>query len=107
MADLELRASTNGNNMTKWRHASAIACLFFAVGCAQEADLAITNARIVVGDGNVIENGSVVIVDGRLFSIEPGKIADIVIVNGNPLEDLSALGNIALVIQAGEITVQT
>lgn len=39
----------------------------------------------------------------KLGTIEPGKLADIVAVNGNPLEDASAFGKIALVIQGGQV----
>ncbi|MFN4315233.1 MAG: amidohydrolase family protein [Chitinophagaceae bacterium] len=38
----------------------------------------------------------------RLGTIEPGKYADIVAVNGNPLADSRAFGQIALVMKAGE-----
>jgi imidazolonepropionase-like amidohydrolase len=39
----------------------------------------------------------------KVGTLEPGKIADIVVVKGNPLEDMTALRNIELVIQSGEI----
>jgi imidazolonepropionase-like amidohydrolase len=38
-----------------------------------------------------------------LGTIEPGKIADLIAVNGNPLEDLESLLNVTLVIHNGEI----
>jgi imidazolonepropionase-like amidohydrolase len=37
-----------------------------------------------------------------LGTIEPGKIADIIIVNGNPLDDLKSLLNVQMVIRNGE-----
>jgi len=40
-------------------------------------------------------------------TIQPGKEADIVAVDGDPLEDISALWNIAMVMKAGELTCQT
>ena len=49
-------------------------------------------------------NGAEVI--GReeeLGTLEAGKLADIIIVNGDPLQDLSALGNIELVVKNGKI----
>ena len=39
----------------------------------------------------------------KLGTIEPGKIADIIIVNDNPLENLDALLNIRLVMKGGQI----
>jgi imidazolonepropionase-like amidohydrolase len=38
-----------------------------------------------------------------LGTIEPGKIADIIVVNDNPLDDLEALLNIQIVIKDGKI----
>src|ERR1700691_5053099 len=50
---------------------------FLAIlGTAQESkaqDLVITNVRVVVGNGQVIENGSVVVRAGRIVSVAPGK----------------------------------
>ncbi|MCY3751423.1 MAG: amidohydrolase family protein [Gammaproteobacteria bacterium] len=39
----------------------------------------------------------------RLGTLEPGKLADIIIVDGDPLVDLSALGNIEMVIKNGKM----
>ena len=44
--------------------------------------------------------------DGRLGTLEAGKIADMVIVKGNPLEDITLLqhaDNIRAVVKDGEI----
>ena len=49
-------------------------------------------------------NGAEVI--GReeeLGTLEAGKLADIIVVNGDPLQDLSALGNVELVVKNGKI----
>ncbi len=39
---------------------------------AQAQDATIIHARVVVGDGPVIENGSIVVRDGRIVSVRPG-----------------------------------
>jgi len=39
----------------------------------------------------------------RLGSIEPGKLADLYVANGNPLEDISTARNVRLVIKAGVV----
>ncbi len=41
--------------------------------------------------------------DSDLGTLEAGRIADILVVNGNPLEDLSALQNVRMVIHGGVI----
>ncbi|TFH33597.1 MAG: amidohydrolase family protein [Bacteroidia bacterium] len=40
---------------------------------------------------------------GRLGTVEEGKIADIVIVDGDPLQDIKTLRNVKMVIQSGKI----
>lgn len=42
--------------------------------------------------------------DDTIGTIETGKVADLVIVQGNPLDDVAALGRVKVVIQAGAIT---
>jgi len=44
-------------------------------------------------------------IDERLGSIEPGKIADLVVVRGDPLSDLQALREVVVVLQGGEVVV--
>lgn len=50
--------------------AGALAAL--AAGAAAQ-DLVIANARIIVGDGQVIEKGALTVKDGRIASVTPGK----------------------------------
>ena len=49
-------------------------------------------------------NGAEVIGRGEeLGTLEAGKLADIIVVNGDPLQDLSAVGNVELVVKNGKI----
>jgi imidazolonepropionase-like amidohydrolase len=43
--------------------------------------------------------------DDDIGTLEPGKAADIVIVDGDPLDDISSLANVVAVIQRGELVV--
>jgi imidazolonepropionase-like amidohydrolase len=43
--------------------------------------------------------------DDKLGSIEANKLADIIAVSGNPLEDISALENPVFVMKDGEIII--
>jgi imidazolonepropionase-like amidohydrolase len=50
-----------------------------------------------------IEAARLLRIDDRLGSVENGKIADLVAVEGNPLEDMSLMGKIGFVMKAGVI----
>jgi imidazolonepropionase-like amidohydrolase len=54
----------------------AVISLSLAAGlgatAASAQDLVVSNARIIVGDGQVIENGSVVVKDGKIASVAAG-----------------------------------
>ncbi|MGQ0570096.1 MAG: amidohydrolase family protein, partial [Armatimonadota bacterium] len=39
--------------------------------------------------------------DGTLGTLEAGKLADMIVVNGNPLEDLDAMANVQMTFLAG------
>lgn len=43
--------------------------------------------------------------DDDLGTLESGKLADLIVVDGNPLEDVSTLRNVELVVKGGEIVV--
>jgi imidazolonepropionase-like amidohydrolase len=51
---------------------SALLLMGLAAGTASAQNLVISNARIIVGDGQVIEKGSVVIKDGKIASVAAG-----------------------------------
>jgi len=60
-----------------------------------------TNGQIIV---SATRNAAHVCnLDGQLGTLEPGKIADILVVKGGPLVDISILGNPLLVIRNGVI----
>jgi imidazolonepropionase-like amidohydrolase len=42
-------------------------------------------------------------IDDKVGTLTPGLAADIIVVNGNPLDDLDRLRHLELVMQAGEI----
>ncbi|HQZ64618.1 MAG TPA: amidohydrolase family protein [Planctomycetaceae bacterium] len=50
-----------------------------------------------------MEGAKLLRVSDRLGSVEPGKIADIVSVNGNPLDDISVMRSVVFVMKDGEV----
>src|SRR6185369_3119761 len=51
------------------------AALLFVSASAAAQDVAITNVRIVVGTGTVIENGTIVVRGGKIASVGPGAVS--------------------------------
>ena len=41
--------------------------------------------------------------DGRLGSIEKGKLADLLVVRANPLDDITHLRQVVMVLKAGHV----
>ena len=39
----------------------------------------------------------------EIGTIEPGKFADVIAVEGNPLDDIATLGRVAFVMKAGQV----
>ena len=49
-------------------------------------------------------NGALALGQGdTLGTLEPGKLADIVVIDGNPLDDIQALRQVKLVIKDGQV----
>jgi len=65
------------NSVHRWlASVSVLAALGMASSPAALAqDVAINNVRIVVGDGTVIDSGTIVVRDGRIAQVGPGRIA--------------------------------
>jgi imidazolonepropionase-like amidohydrolase len=64
-------------------------------------DMGMTPSRAIAAATRVNANA---IGKGRdLGSIEPGKIADIIVVNGNPLFDITALSHVEVVVKDGSV----
>ena len=42
----------------------------------------------------------------RVGTVEPGKIADLIVVDGDPLTDIASLGNVVCTIQGGRIVMR-
>jgi imidazolonepropionase-like amidohydrolase len=68
-----------------------VACGLCGVGSVAAQDLVIANARIVVGNGTVINQGTVVVRGGRIASVSAGPAAP-----GGPVQVIDARGATAL-----------
>jgi imidazolonepropionase-like amidohydrolase len=64
-------------------------------------DMGMTPMRAIAAATRV--NAQIIGKGRELGSIEPGKIADIIVVNGNPLFDITALSHVELVMKDGRI----
>ena len=51
---------------------SALLVTAFSATTASAQNLVISNARIIIGDGQVIEKGAVVVKDGKIASVTSG-----------------------------------
>ena len=70
-------------------------------------DLATVMTPREIIDAMTIDAARYLEIDDRLGSLEPGKIADLVIVDGSPLDDPSALKNVVVVVKDGEVVFNT
>ena len=59
--------------------------------------------NIAVLKAATINGASALGIADKLGSIEPGKLADVLVIKGNPFEDIKVTRNIKLVIKGGEI----
>jgi imidazolonepropionase-like amidohydrolase len=64
-------------------------------------DMGMTPARAIAAATRV--NAQIIGKGRELGSIEPGKIADIIVVNGNPLFDITALSHVEVVVKDGVV----
>jgi imidazolonepropionase-like amidohydrolase len=64
-------------------------------------DMGMTPMRAIAAATRV--NAQIIGKGRELGSIEPGKIADIIVVNGNPLFDITALSHVEIVMKGGQI----
>jgi imidazolonepropionase-like amidohydrolase len=65
------------------------------------ADLGIAPIKII--QGATLWSAEVIGRDKDLGSVEPGKLADFTVIEGNPLADISATKQVRLVIKGGEV----
>ena len=59
-------------------------CVLTTVSSAAAQDLVIANARIIVANGTVIDNGSIVVRGGRITSVSAGAPLGTFVVCGRP-----------------------
>jgi len=64
-------------------------------------DMGMTPTRAIAAATRV--NAQIIGKGRELGSIEPGKIADIIVVNGNPMFDITALAHVEVVVKEGVV----
>jgi imidazolonepropionase-like amidohydrolase len=69
--------------------------------CKLYSDMGMPNARIIRSLTSV--GAGILGKSDQLGSIEAGKLADIIVVDGNPLEEISAIGRVMVVMKDGVI----
>ncbi len=67
------------------------------------SNMGLSNAEVI--QASTRHTAQSLLAQDDLGTIEPGNLADIIIVNGDPLEDLAALSQIEIVIANGQIVV--
>ena len=69
---------------------------------------AFTEATLFDGTGAKPVRDTVVLVEDRVGTLEPGKLADLIVVEGDPLKDMKVPGdkaNIRLIVKGGAVAV--
>lgn len=69
----------------------------------QLSDLGLSNAEVLMAATR--DTLQVLMGQAELGTIEPGQLADILVIDGDPLADLDDLANVSLVIQDGNIVI--
>jgi hypothetical protein len=64
-------------------------------------DMGMTPSRAIAAATRI--NAQIIGKGRELGSIEPGKIADVIVVNGNPLFDITALSHVEVVVKDGVV----
>lgn len=64
-------------------------------------EMGMAPSRVIVAATRI--NAARVLGRGDLGTIEPGKLADVIVVNGDPLFDMSALSHVEVVVKDGKI----
>jgi N-acyl-D-aspartate/D-glutamate deacylase len=79
--------------MKRYAALASFAVLYLLIGALNlpAQDLVITNARIIVGNGTVIDRGSIVIRGGRLTSVAAGAPANASGVQGIDAHGMTAM----------------
>ena len=67
-------------------------------------DIGLTNMQVIVAA--TMENARFFRVSQRMGSIETGKLADLVVIEGDPLKDITAMRNVKRVMLNGEWVVR-
>jgi len=94
------------------RHIAMVSALLLtglSAGTAAAQNLVISNARIIVGDGQVIEKGAVVVKDGRIAAVTPGAgstaASDSVRINGTGMTVMAGFIDVHRLVVKGGVVV--
>jgi imidazolonepropionase-like amidohydrolase len=86
----------------------------FIIGRGKQAGMPLGEMEMLLAAGltpmEVIEAGTRLSAfvcghGGELGTLEPGKLADLIVVDGNPLEDLQVMSEVVVVMKNGQIAV--
>ena len=97
--------------MTRFCACVALASIMTAgCGSPDPAVTAIVGGTAVVRQGRTIPDAVIVVrgarllrIDDRLGTLEPGKVADVIAVKGNPLDEIKAMRDVVFVMKDGDV----